>query len=312
MPAPSSATLAYYAQPGPLTALPAEGPAAEVLHDLPTGVPELVRVVQHNLLHIFWAQAYGVMLTDNQKSDVQIRTAAARLAQIAAADSAPLTVPRAHAQRSVANCRDFSVLLVALLRRQGIPARARCGFGTYFTSGKFEDHWVAEYWDADRARWVMVDAQLDDLQREKLQIAFDPLDVPVGGPATPGFVNGARAWQLCRQDGVDPHRFGIFNLHGLWFVRGNLIRDVAALNKIELLPWDCWGLCEGLDEHISRGDLAFLDQVAAQVVTDDGATVRALYNTDGRLRVPPEITSYPSGPEPVMITLAAEPGYGVH
>ena len=30
-------------------------------------------------------------------------------------------------------------------------------------------------------------------------------------------------------------------MHGLWFIAGNVIRDVAALNNREMLPWDVWG-----------------------------------------------------------------------
>ena len=32
----------------------------------------------------------------------------------------------------------------------------------------------------------------------------------------------------------DPEKFGIFDMHELGFVRGNLIRDVASLNKHDL------------------------------------------------------------------------------
>jgi hypothetical protein len=41
----------------------------------------------------------------------------------------------------------------AMLRAQGTPARARCGFGGYFGSGTFEDHWVCEYWDEAAPGW---------------------------------------------------------------------------------------------------------------------------------------------------------------
>ena len=44
-------------------------------------------------------------------------------------------------------CRHFTLLHVAMLRAQGVPARARCGFGAYFEKGKFVDHWVTEYWN---------------------------------------------------------------------------------------------------------------------------------------------------------------------
>ena len=30
-------------------------------------------------------------------------------------------------------------------------------------------------------------------------------------------------------------------MRGLWFIAGNLIRDAAALNNMETLPWDVGG-----------------------------------------------------------------------
>jgi hypothetical protein len=93
-------------------------------------------------------------------------------------------------------------------------------------------------------------------------------------------------------------------MHGLWFVRGNLVRDVAALNKMELLPWDGWGITEGEDETLTADDHRFLDDVANLTSEDvpDWARVRELYECDGRLRVPPTIISYVAG-HPTLITL---------
>ena len=56
-------------------------------------------------------------------------------------------MPRDADQRVVGTCRHFAVLSCALLRYRGIPARARCGFATYFQKGQGLDHWVTEYWD---------------------------------------------------------------------------------------------------------------------------------------------------------------------
>jgi hypothetical protein len=39
---------------------------------------------------------------------------------------------RATTEWQVGVCRHFTLLHVAMLRTQGIPARARCGFGAYF------------------------------------------------------------------------------------------------------------------------------------------------------------------------------------
>jgi hypothetical protein len=43
-------------------------------------------------------------------------------------------------------------------------------------------------------------------------------------------------------------------MHGLWFSAGNLVRDIAALNNRETLPWDFWGAMrwqQWLDRHSS-------------------------------------------------------------
>ena len=93
--------------------------------------------------------------------------------------------------------------------RQGVAARARCGFGAYFEKGKFIDHWVTEYWNESQQRWVLVDAQLDQRQRELFGIAFDPLDVP-----RDQFLVAGDAWQLCRGGKADPGAFGILDMHG--------------------------------------------------------------------------------------------------
>jgi hypothetical protein len=204
-------------------------------------------------------------------------------------DPQPLVNARPFDKRLVGNCRDFSVMLTTILRHQGVPARARCGFGRYFLPNHYEDHWVCEYWDAAQNRWVLVDAQLDELQCEKLSIQFEPLDVP-----RDQFIVAGKAWQLCRTGQANPDTFGIFDMYGLWFVRGNAVRDVASLNKMELLPWDGWGIIEAKDEDLSPEDLSFLDQVAKLTDRDvpEFERVRTLYEKDNRLHVPAAIHSY--------------------
>lgn len=53
-----------------------------------------------------------------------------------------------------------------------------------------------------------------------------------------------RAWQQWRADELDPSRYGLsaINEHGAHWIAGNLRLDFAALNKIEMLPWDVWGV----------------------------------------------------------------------
>jgi hypothetical protein len=122
--------------------------------------------------------------------------------------------------------------------------------------------------------------------RTALQLDFDPLDVP---PRR--FVTGGEAWLLCRQQGIDPDLFGIFEYKGWDFVRGNLLRDLLALNKLELLPWDFWGLLswppvaacppEMLDAH---------DRLAEALIPGREAfsTIRDAYRLNPNAQIPPE------------------------
>ncbi len=77
----------------------------------------------------------------------------------------------------------------------------------------------------------------------------------------------------------------------MWFVAGNVLRDLASLNRIELLPWDVWGLMEMNDAGLGDEKKALLDRVAAVTLAGDEAfpEVRAIYESDDRLRVPPVV-----------------------
>jgi hypothetical protein len=279
----------FFTTPGPFTS---PGPHARRLDALPSGIDGLRRVVQGLLLHVFWAEHYGPPLSDERRQEVQLRYARRQLDRILELDPRPLTEPRDPEKRLVGNCRDFSVLLTAMLRHQGVPARARCGFGRYFRPQRFEDHWVCEYWEEKAGRWILVDAQLDELQVEKLGIGFDPLDVP-----REQFLTGGRAWRMCRTGEADPEAFGIHDLRGLWFVRGDLVRDAAALNRMELLPWDGWGLIDAREEALSPDDWTLLDHLAELTEGDvpDFRSLRLIYESEERLRVPAVIRSYTAG-----------------
>ncbi|MBN1991963.1 MAG: transglutaminase domain-containing protein, partial [Anaerolineae bacterium] len=278
--------LTYYATPGPITD---PGDCGVLLTDLPADIAGLVEMVQGLMVHIFWAERYGLKLSPERQQEINLRWVSQMLSRIRELSGDPLQVKRPLEQKLVGNCRDHSTLLVTLLRHQGIPARARCGFGVYFMPNHYEDHWVVEYWCADEGRWVMVDPQLDPFQGEALGIQFDTLDMPPGQ-----FIPAGQGWQMCRQGQADPDSFGIFDLHGMWFIRGNLVRDLAALNKVELLPWDGWGLGDKDEQALTREDLALLDRAAALTLAgnESFAEMRAFYQAEDELRVPPVIRSY--------------------
>jgi hypothetical protein len=244
-------------------------------------------VVQGLVVHEFWASAYGLTLSDDDRATVHLRRTEALLDALIARDDRPLTVGRSPEARLPGNCRTFTVLMVAMLRAKGIPARARCGFGMYFTDGFGEDHWVCEYWSGDAGRWVLVDAQIDEVQRAQLRINFDLTDVP-----RDRFLVAGDAWVRYRA-GADPEAFGLSGLRqgGDWWIAGNLMRDVAALNNRELLPWDVWGAMPTPEDEIDADLTALFDRLATLTAAPDEAfgELQALGRDDPRLAVPPQV-----------------------
>ena len=274
----------YYRHDGPMTAL---GAHADEFRAMPTDLASLCEIVQGVLIHRDIAPwLYGLTLSEAQRDDGNLRPFARMLTRIHELDPPPLTTARDVGHRLPSVCRHFSLMLCSIFRHQNIPARPRCGFGAYFTPGKFEDHWVCEYWNAKDARWILVDAQLDAIQRKALHVDFNPLDVP-----RDKFIIAGEAWQMCRSGGADPANFGLTHVHlsGMWFIAGNVLRDLASLNKMELLPWDVWGEMDMNDEAIKSKKKAMLDRIAALTLAGDDAfaEIRAIYDSDDRLRVPP-------------------------
>ena len=162
---------AFYAERAPMTALP------EGLEETPRDVAAVFALVQGVTMHPFWAGAYGETLTPEREAQTHARSAGEMLRIVRELDGRPLDVARPPAREFTGNCRHHSVLASALLRRHGVPARARCGFGLYFDATAV-DHWVVEYWDDAADAWKLGDAQLDAVQRAALKLPFDPLDVP--------------------------------------------------------------------------------------------------------------------------------------
>jgi len=273
---------AFYSQPAGFTA---PGNHAGALAGLPAGLAALTEVAHGLIMHEHLAGLYGFELAAERRASVHVRPVSRLLDQIVAEDARPLGVAREPSARVPGNCRHFTVLTVAALRARGIPARARCGFGGYFSTGWHDDHWVCEYWNAAAGRWALADAQIDDVQRKAFGVGLDVLDVP-----RDEFLVAGDAWLRCRAGLADPGTFGLSPMGeaGYWWIAANLLRDVAALNNMEMLPWDIWGDMLRPGEEPDEAQAAFFDQLAA-LTADPGAgfaELTARYRADPRLTVP--------------------------
>jgi hypothetical protein len=146
---------------------------------------------------------------------------------------------------------------------------------------------VTEYWSDAEGRWVRFDSQVDDRQRAVLQPSFDTEDVP-----SHAYFAGGEAWRRCRAGDADVSTFGIFEFWGPDEVRGNAVRDLAALNKIEMLPWDSWGL---IGEPAGPDVDAATDALTATLVDGSFSEIRELYDRDDSLRVPDAVFDFRAG-----------------
>jgi hypothetical protein len=113
-------------------------------------------------------------------------------------------------------------------------------------------------------------------------VTIDTLDVPRNQ-----FLVAGDAWRLVRAGKADPKAFGILDMWGSWFIAGNVVRDLAALNNREMLPWDVWGVMQPSDDGL---DLALLDRLAELTHDPDRHfdELRAAYR-EPRLAVPPTV-----------------------
>src|SRR5215831_16712821 len=170
----------------------ATGSDAAALAALPRDLAGLCSVIQGVLVHRDIAPwLYELKLSEEQRDTANLRTIREMLSEIRLVDERPMAEPRTPARRMPCVCSHFSILLCTILREQGVPARARCGFGAYFNPGRFEDHWVAEYWSEGEGRWMLVDAQIDSGPREAVQPDSAALDRP-----NKRFVMASSVWQM--------------------------------------------------------------------------------------------------------------------
>lgn len=228
----------------------------------------VARWISSFMQHPRGAEAAERGFTPEQAADLELRSVAELLSVAVARGllDGEAAQPEIGARPKVGGvCRDFAILAVSLFRARGTPARLRAGFADYIVPGHWEDHWLCEWHDGGRWRRFDVEfAAIGDL-------AFDTLDVP-----RDRFITAGEAWFRIRREPDVAARFGVssLDLHGAWFVAGSLMRDIAALRKLELKPWDYWGLSQDLSRDSAawpRHAGTTLDQLASRLGNADMA-----------------------------------------
>lgn len=91
----------------------------------------------------------------------------------------------------------------------------------------------------------------------------------------------------------------------MFFIPGSITQDLAALNKVELLPWDIWGtLGGGPGWEPTADELSHVDEIAALIIEDDVPALRARFG-EPDVAIPETITTIIDGqPVPTNIDRA--------
>ncbi len=281
------------------------GAFRSLLDNAPEDERELARWVRNVVFHEVYARQAGLILPDDAArepatSDPAVRYLEPMLGRILARDGRSLDFARPKDKCFIGICRDYAVMLCAMLRHQGRPARVRCGFAFYFEPGANfgADHWVTEVWDRIARRWRLVDAEVDPDLRQHKAIAIDPFDLP-----RDQFQVAGTAWQLCRAGKADPTNYGVLEIgaKGRWFVAGNVLRDIAALNKHEVTAFDWWGMGTDicLSGQVTNEQCLVIDELAR--FSADGSFdfdhVREVYNDRSDVHVSNPVKGWPKGVE---------------
>lgn len=265
---------------------------------LPDSVEKIGLLVRKQLIHRMVLQngntgsnsdlRYGDMTKVpwfRQPEDDVLTTASSMLAELFRRDKRGFVMDRAEENKLIVTCRFVSVLMASILKSKGIPARVRSGFAPYFVvdglpGGKSDDHWINQYWDKSRNRWVTID--VDGSFEGYLK--FDPYNMPENA-----FDFSADAWLNVRSGKVDGRYF--FNAggyDGLIVVGWELFYDFNCLMNNEIIYLHGPTIVKmGTFEKLSEKELSEIDSLARLMQEPDKnfEELKKIWETNKKFRL---------------------------
>lgn len=179
-------------------------------------------------------------------------------------------------------CRGQAILLTATLKAKKIPARVRSVFAEYPTKiGVYLDHWITEYYDADKEKWIFVDA--DCCCNDNLD--FDIYDIPKNK-----FLTAAQVWVLFRQ-----RKLGDLKVGHAYYNENEIIKtlttalfyDFHCLMNDEIIYLHYPKYLRDKDFDLSDKDLLEIDDLAKLMLDPNNnfELLHKIWNTKSKFRI---------------------------
>lgn len=267
--------LEHYRETGPFTFA---GAYREYFRSLPDDLPTLGRLVCSQIIHrVTLAEGntnanasllYGDMgrypwYRMRCEDDIFL-TAPSMAAELFRLDSRGFVPDRQVEHKLVLTCRYVSVLMSAILKAKGIPARSRAGFAPYFRQGASMDHWVNQYYCEAQGQWVTFDA---DGFYEENGMPLTQYDMPEGS-----FDWAANAYLAVRRGQVDGRKFlyaDCCGTCGLPALVRYLLYDFHALMNHEITYTFLPAYMDGRLGKLTEEELRELDRLAELLTEPD-------------------------------------------
>lgn len=190
-----------------------------------------------------------------QPEDDNLVTATSIIAELFRRDARGLTTERKVEDKVVLTCRFIAILMAAILKAKGIPARVRSGFAGYWPWTKESwDHWINQYWNKKGNRWVTI-----DVDGSFHNVGFDMYDIPDGK-----FDYSADVWLNVRQGKINENNFvNADGNKGLVVIAWELFYDFHSLMNNEIIYLHLPKIVTlGEFEKLSENKLKEIDQLA--------------------------------------------------
>ncbi len=184
-------------------------------------------------------------------------------------------------KRIMITCRYIAVLFASVMKSKGIPCRCRSGFAPYIYEDYNVDHWINEYYDYEKKRWVKIDAQIQDNSRthDKDVDLYDIKDE---------FEYPASLWLKARNGNLKnlEKYLKYTSFVGIEGFAHALFRDFNALMNIEL-PYTPHFIFGENFSKLTENDLCEIDNLAVLMLEPDKNfdKLRTIWETNDKFRL---------------------------